>query len=225
MTTRSSAQRRPTPLWRPALQLGVHVASLTPFALLLWDAFRQDLTANPIQDITKRTGESALIWLVLSLCVTPLNTVLGQRWAVPLRRPLGLYAFFYALLHFLTFSVLDFGLDWSLIQEAIVEKRYVLAGFGAFLLMVPLALTSTQGWQRRLGKRWRLLHRAIYVAAPLAVVHFLWLVKGAGDRIEPLAYGAGIALLFALRVPAVRRLAYRLRHGSRTPQIASVPDT
>ena len=125
--------------------------------------------------------------------------MLGIKQALPLRRPLGLYAFFYVCLHLLIFVGVDYGLDWQLIKEAIVEKRYVLVGFTAFLLLLPLAITSTKGWQRRLGKRWKKLHRLVYLAAPLAVIHFVWLVKA--DIREPLLYGAAVAALLLLRLP------------------------
>jgi len=120
------------------LRILVHIACLIPLALLIWDGLHNHLTANPIQEITHRTGKTALILLVLSLLCTPANIVLGIKQALPLRRPLGLYAFFYVCLHLFIFSVLDYGLDWQLIQEAITEKRYVLVGFTAFLLLLSL---------------------------------------------------------------------------------------
>lgn len=180
-----------------------HILALLPLVLLIWDGTHDQLTANPIQEITARTGKTALITLVLSLACTPLNTLFGIRQVLPLRRPLGLYAFMYAGLHLLTFTVLDYGLDARLIWDTIAEKRYVLVGFSAFMLLLPLALTSTRWSMRRLGKRWKALHRLVYVAAPLAVLHFLWLVKA--DIREPLLYGALVAGLLALRVPGVRR--------------------
>src|SRR5689334_12799241 len=192
------------------LRILTHIACLVPFSLLIWDGLHDHLTANPIQEITDRTGKTALILLVLSLLCTPANIVLGFKWALPLRRPLGLYAFFYVCLHLFTFAVIDYGLDWGLIKQAIVEKRYVLVGFSAFLLLLPLALTSTKGWQRRLGKRWRRLHQAVYLAALLAVIHFIWEVKA--DVREPLMYGAAVGALLLLWVPAIRRAITRLRY-------------
>ncbi len=186
-----------------------HLGALVPLALLLWDAAQNKLTVNPIQEITLRTGKTALVLLVLSLACTPLNRLLGWRWTVPLRRPLGLWGFFYVTLHLLTFVVVDYGLDAGLIWQAVVEKRYVLAGAGAFLLLLPLALTSTRGWMRRLGRNWTRLHRLIYLALPLAVLHYLWLVKA--DRREPLLYGAAVLLLLVLRVPQVQRAGRSLR--------------
>jgi sulfoxide reductase heme-binding subunit YedZ len=191
------------------LRILTHVGALIPLLLLIWDGAHDRLTVNPIQEITFRTGKTALILLVLSLACTPLNTLFGLKQVLPLRRPLGLYAFMYVCLHLFTFVVLDYGLDVELIKQAIVEKRYVLVGFAAFLLLTPLALTSTKGAMRRLGKRWKLLHRLVYLAAPLAVVHFLWLVKA--DIREPLLYGAAVALLLLLRAPRVRHAFTRLR--------------
>ncbi len=197
------------------LRVLAHIGALIPLALLLWDAAHNQLTVNPIQEITARTGKSALVLLVLSLVATPLNTLFGLHQALPLRRPLGLYAFLYAALHLLTFAWLDYGLNWELLAEAIAEKRYVLVGFTAFVLLLPLALTSTKGAMRRLGKRWKALHRLVYLAAPLAVVHFVWLVKA--DVREPLLYGAVVAGLLALRLPPVRRALTRLRQRGRRP--------
>ena len=191
------------------LRIVVHIGALIPLALILWDAYRGHLTANPIQDITFRTGKTAITLLVLSLVCTPLNTLLGLKFVLPARRPLGLYAFFYVCLHLLIFAVLDYGLDWGLIQQTITEKRYVLVGFTAFLLLLPLAVTSTKGWMRRLGKRWKQLHRLVYLAAILAVVHFVWLVKA--DIREPLLYGAALTLVLVLRLAPVRRAITALR--------------
>jgi sulfoxide reductase heme-binding subunit YedZ len=188
---------------RHGLRLATHAGALTPLALLLWDAAHRNLTANPIQAITYRTGDPALVLLVLSLACTPAGALTGWKHLVTLRRPLGLYAFFYAALHLAIFAGLDYGLDARLIWQAVAEKRYVIAGFSAFLLLLPLAATSTRGWQRRLGKRWKQLHRLVYLAAPLAVVHYLWLVKS--DIRVPLAFGAVVAVLLVLRLPPVRR--------------------
>lgn len=191
------------------LRFFTHIGALVPLALLLWDASQGQLTANPIQEITFRTGKTAIVLLMLSLLCTPLNTLFGLKAVLPLRRPLGLYAFFYVCLHLLIFALLDYGLDWGLIQETIAEKRYVLVGFAAFLLLLPLALTSTKGWQKRLGKRWKQLHKLVYLAALLAVIHFVWLVKS--DIREPLLYGAALGVLLLLRLAPVRRAIARLR--------------
>jgi methionine sulfoxide reductase heme-binding subunit len=191
------------------LTLLTHAGALLPLALLLWDAAQRNLTANPIQAITQRTGYPALVLLVLSLACTPANTLFGARRLLALRRPLGLYGFLYASLHLAVFVALDYGLDAALIWQTVAEKRYVIAGFAAFLLLVPLALTSTRGWMRRLGRTWRRLHRLVYLAVPLGVVHYLWLVKS--DIRAPLLFGAAVAVLLALRLPPVRRRATRWR--------------
>src|SRR6266545_1668464 len=139
-----------------------------------------------------------------------LITLFGLKQVLPLRRTLGLYAFFYICIHLFIFAVVDYGLDWELIKQTIVEKRYVLVGFSAFLLLLPLALTSTKGWMRRLGKRWKQLHRLVYLAAVLVIIHFVWLVKA--DIREPLLYGAILGGLLLLRVPSVRRALTQLRY-------------
>jgi methionine sulfoxide reductase heme-binding subunit len=187
----------------------VHLAALAPLALLLWDFLRGNLTVNPIQDITFRTGKYALVLLVLSLACTPLNSLFGFRAALRWRRALGLYAFLYATLHFLTFVGLDYGFDRTLLREAIFEKRYALVGFAAFLMLVPLAVTSTRGWMRRLGKRWRSLHRLVYPAALLVILHYTWSVKS--DIRQPLLWGAVVILLLLARLPLSRRLLRGLR--------------
>jgi sulfoxide reductase heme-binding subunit YedZ len=200
-------------------QLLVHIGALVPLLYLLWDYVTHRLSVNPIQDITLRTGKDALVLLVLSLACTPAQ-MLGFREVVKVRRALGLYAFLYVSLHLLAFVWLDYGLDLGLIYEAIFEKRYALVGFMAFLILLPLAVTSTKGWQKRLGKNWKRLHRCVYVAGGLAIVHYIWLVKS--DIRQPLAYGAVVALLLLVRIPAVRqfisqwrgRLAQRLQRNT-----------
>jgi sulfoxide reductase heme-binding subunit YedZ len=185
------------------LRIITHVGALLPLVLIIWDFFQNQLTVNPIQEVTFRTGKTALVLLVLSLSVTPVNIVLGIRQVLPLRKLLGLYAFMYVGLHFLIFVGLDYGLDLQLIYEAVFEKRYALVGFAAFLILLPLAITSTRGWMKRLGRNWKRLHRLVYLAAFLAVVHFVWLVKS--DIREPLAFGAVVALLLIIRLPRIRR--------------------
>jgi len=184
-------------------QLAVHAGAWAPLIWLVWDYYSNNLSVNPIQDITSRTGKPALVLLVLSLACTPLNTLFGFRQALRVRRALGLYAFLYVCLHLLTFVWLDYGLDPQLLGEAIFEKRYALVGFTAFLILLPIALTSTKGWMKRLGQGWKRLHRWVYVAALLAVVHYVWLVKA--DIREPLLYGGIVVFLLLVRLPAVRR--------------------
>ncbi len=201
------------------LQWFVHAAALFPLAWLLFDAATDNLTANPIQAITLRTGKAALVLLILALACTPAQ-MLGFRQALKVRRALGLYAFLYVCLHLSTFIGLDYGFDFGLILTDVGTKRYVVIGFTAFLILLPLAVTSTDGWKKRLGKRWKLLHRAVYVAVPLAVIHYLWQVKA--DVRQPLAWGVVVAFLLLARVPPIRqsitrwrgRLAQRLQHPS-----------
>jgi sulfoxide reductase heme-binding subunit YedZ len=187
----------------------VHLAAWAPLAWLAFDWLTSRLSVNPIQDLTLRTGKAALWLLVLSLAATPANTLLGFRPALRVRRALGLYAFGYALLHFLVFVWVDYGLDFALILQDVGSKRYVLVGFSAFLILLPLALTSTQGWMKRMGKNWKRLHRWVYLAGVLAVVHYVWLVKS--DIREPLTFGAAVLLLLAARIPQVRSALSRLR--------------
>ncbi len=191
------------------LQLLAHVGAWAPLALIAWDFWQGRLSANPIQAITLRTGKAALVLLVLSLAGTPVNTVFGFKLALRLRRPLGLYAFMYAGLHLLAFAGLDYAFDLGLIWRTMAEKRYIVAGLAAFLVLLPLAITSTKGWKQRLGKDWKALHRFAYAAALLAALHFAWQVKS--DIREPLAYGAIIVLLLVLRVPAVKNFIVKIR--------------
>src|SRR5271168_3385043 len=161
-------------------------------------ALRGDLTANPIEFITHATGDWTLRFLIITLAITPLRKILGQPELVRFRRMLGLFAFFYACLHFSTYIVLDKFFDMSEIWKDVLKRRFITAGFAAFLLLIPLAVTSTAGWIRRLGgKRWQALHRLVYFSAILAVIHYYWLVKSA--VIRPLTYGAIVALLLLFR--------------------------
>jgi sulfoxide reductase heme-binding subunit YedZ len=192
--------------------LAAHVAGWIPALNLAWIASQGGLSINPIQDLTFGTGRPALIFLVATLAVTPVITLTGWNWLAPVRRWLGLYAFFYAATHFLIFVVVDYGLDLALIWDAIIEKRYVLAGAAALLIMIPLALTSTKGWQKRLGRDWKRLHRAVYAAGLLAVLHYVWLVKA--DIREPLLYGAVVVGLLLMRLPAVRQRVSEWRRAA-----------
>lgn len=190
-------------------QLLVHIGALLPLANLLWDAWTDGLTVNPIQAATLRTGKIALVMLVLTLTCTPLNTLFGFRPALKARRLLGLYTFMYASIHFYIFVGVDYGFDLELLREAIFEKRYALVGFSAFLILLPLAITSFKVWQKKLGKNWKRLHRLVYLAGLLVIVHYVWLVKS--DIRVPLAYGGLVAVLLFLRIPRVKKAAAGLR--------------
>ena len=185
---------------------------LVPALVLVWDSVTGGLSVNPIEDITHRTGDWALRFLLLTLAVTPFRWLSGWNEVIRYRRMLGLFTFWYASLHFSTYIVFDHVFDIRSIADDVIERKYVTAGFLGFVLMLPLAVTSTQGWIRRLGKRWSILHRLIYVAAVAGVVHFLWLVKL--ETSEPLVYAAVLSGLFLVRV--VRRKLTRAA-GHRVP--------
>ena len=194
----------------------VFVACLIPALLLVRDAFTGGLGVNPVEDITHRTGDWALRFLLVTLAVTPLRRLAGWHGLIRFRRMVGLFAFFYAVLHFSTYLVFDHFFDLLLIIDDVAERKYVTAGFVGFVLMIPLAVTSTQGWIRRLGKRWTTLHRLVYASAVAGVVHFLWLVKI--DIGEPLIYAVILAILFGLRLAhRYRRQGGRLRAGAADP--------
>ncbi len=188
---------------RDLLGWGVVAACLVPLALLVWDAWRGGLGANPIQTIELRTGKPALVLLILSLAVSPAAHLTGWRGLRSLRRTLGLCAFFYASLHALTFVGLDYGFDPALLPEALFQKRYALAGVAAFLTLLPLALTSTRAWQRRLGPRWGRLHRLAYLAGLLATVHYIWQTKA--DITQPALWAGALVLLLVARLPSYLR--------------------
>jgi len=175
----------------------VFLAALSPFLWLLFRALTDRLTVNPIEDITLTTGIWALRMLVISLAITPLRRLSGWNRVIPYRRTFGLFAFFYAALHLATYF-LDQGFGLEFIVADVLKRRFITVGMLAFVLMVPLAITSTKGWIRRLGKRWVTLHRLVYISGILAVVHYLWKVKiSAGP---PVYYAVIVGVLLGLRV-------------------------
>ena len=191
------------------LQLFVHIGALLPLAWLTWQFSQDQLTANPIREIQLRTGKYALNLLVLTLACTPVYNIFGFEPARKWRRTLGLYAFAYAGLHLLNFIGLDYGFNFGLIKEGIAAKPFALVGLAAFIILLPLAVTSTKAWVKRLGNNWPRLHRLLYVAGILAGLHFIWLTKSKADLREPLIYGTVIVLLLILRAPVIRRLISR----------------
>jgi sulfoxide reductase heme-binding subunit YedZ len=194
----------------------VTLAALTPLGLLGWRALNNDLGVDPVNTINNLSGRAAIITLFLSLACTPLNILFGFRKALTVRKSLGLIAFVYASLHLFNFVGLDYGFDWGLIfQDAVLDKPYILAGSLALLTLIPLAITSTRGWMRRLGKKWKQLHRFVYGAALLVVLHFLWQAK-AGEQWEPLIYAGVLVILLTVRIPSVRR-RLSLWHGGTAP--------
>jgi sulfoxide reductase heme-binding subunit YedZ len=177
----------------------IFVNSLVPLTLLGWDAYFHRLGANPTEFATRTTGVLALVFLLLSLTVTPLRKVLGLPWMIRLRRMLGLFAFFYAVLHLLTYVWFDKFFDFPAVGQDIVKRPFITMGMGAFLLLVPLAVTSTKGWVTRLGgKRWNRIHRASYAAAAAGIIHYFMLVKA--DTREPILFGVVLAALLLYRL-------------------------
>jgi sulfoxide reductase heme-binding subunit YedZ len=180
-----------------------------PAAWLAADFFRDRLGANPIEETMHRLGWWGLVFLTLSLAVTPVRRITRWNRLVRYRRFVGLTGFAYLTLHFLSYVVLDQFFAWSYILEDIVERPFILSGFVAWLLLVPLAVTSTRGWIRRLGSRWTKLHRLVYVAGLAGVLHYYWKVKA--DTQEPLVFALIVLLLLLLRTPAVKRAIARRR--------------
>jgi methionine sulfoxide reductase heme-binding subunit len=177
----------------------VFLACLLPLARLGWKAYMGLLGANPIEVITHSTGDWTLLFLLITLAVTPLRRLSGQPWLIRYRRMFGLFAFFYVTLHFLTYIWLDKFFNVQDMLADIAKRKFITVGFTGFVLLIPLALTSTSGWIRRLGgKRWQALHRLIYAAAICGVIHYLWLVKA--DIRKPLQYGTVLAVLLGYRL-------------------------
>jgi len=184
---------------RRVFKPAVFLACLTPLALLLYHFFSDQLSANPVEDITNTTGIWTLRFIVITLAITPLRWLTGINQLINYRRPIGLFAFFYGSLHFTVFFFLDHQFDFAAMWQDVVKRPYITAGFTAFVLMIPLAITSTTGWIRRLGgRRWNLLHRLIYITALAAVLHYFWKVKL--DATYPIYYGIGVATLLGVRL-------------------------
>ena len=191
-------------MFKPAVCL----AGLTPLSLLVFDAFRGELGANPVETITNTTGIWTLRLIVATLAITPLRWATRLNQLVQYRRVVGLFTFFYGSLHFMTFFILDHQLEFAGLWKDVLKRPYITAGFTGFVLMIPLAITSTTGWIRRLGgKRWNLLHKLIYITGAAAVLHYFWKVKL--DATNPIYYGVVVASLLAARVWHASRTAPR----------------
>jgi len=189
----------------------VFLACLLPVARLGWKGYTHHLGANPIEVITHSTGDWILIFLLVTLAITPLRKLSGQLWMIRFRRMFGLFAFFYASLHFLTYIWLDKFFDVHEMLADVAKRRFITAGFTGFILLIPLAITSTSGWIRRLGgRRWNLLHRLIYVSAAAGVTHYIWLVKA--DLRKPLQYAAVLALLLGYRIAGSARARINVKN-------------
>jgi methionine sulfoxide reductase heme-binding subunit len=202
----------------------VHIGSWIPLAVLVSDYFQGNLSANPVQAVEQRTGLIAIAWLLLSLACTPIHTLTGFRPALKVRRALGLYTFFYAALHFLAFFVWDYAANVYFIWLDVGNKLYIFVGAGALLILIPLAITSTRGMMHKLGKRWKYLHRLVYLAGILVVLHFIWAVKA--DIRQPLLYATILLVELILRIPWIRRKVSQKRvewSGYLRQVIASFP--
>jgi len=181
----------------------VFLLSLTPFLLLLFDTLQEQLGANPIETLHFRLGDWALRFLCIGLALTPLKKLFRLNWLNRFRRMTGLFAFFYASMHFLVYIVLDLSLSWEAFVDEVPKSPYILVGLLTFLLLIPLALTSTRAMQKRLGKFWVKLHRLVYLAGITAVVHYFWLVKS--DFGEPVFYAGIMFVLLSIRLFAWAR--------------------
>ncbi len=191
----------PTPRQLTAIKTALFISALLPFARLVLFTFTDRLGANPIEFITRNTGDWTLYFLCITLSVTPLRRLSGANWLIRLRRMIGLFAFFYATLHFTTFLWFDHFFDIDEMWKDVMKRPFITVGFTAFVLLTPLAVTSTNGMVRRLGgKRWQWLHRLIYVIAPLGILHFWWMKAGKNDFAQPILFGSIVALLLLLRV-------------------------
>lgn len=179
-------------------KIALFVIALLPLARLIWLGLTDSLGANPVEFVLRSLGTWTLVCLLVTLSVTPIRLIFGIKWLVPLRRMMGLFTFFYVCLHLLAYAGLDQWFDWRAIVHDIAKHPYVLVGFAAFLLMIPLAVTSNQAMIRRLRQRWQTLHRLVYLIAILGVTHYWWLVKK--DVTEPLIYAMVLFFLLAVRL-------------------------
>ncbi|HVY65745.1 MAG TPA: protein-methionine-sulfoxide reductase heme-binding subunit MsrQ [Gammaproteobacteria bacterium] len=211
-----------TPRWVVAVKVAVWAACLAPFALLVLRALGvngMSLGADPVQEILNVCGKTGLNLLLLTLCITPIRRSTGINRLISFRRLLGLFGFFYVVLHFATYAVLDLGLAWDHVLEDIAKRPYITVGFTALVLLIPLAATSTNRIQRALGRRWVKLHRLVYVIAVLGVVHFWWQVKL--DISEPLLYAFLLTVLLGVRVQHAWTLRKRTRSVDAKPAVTT----
>jgi sulfoxide reductase heme-binding subunit YedZ len=180
-------------------KVAIFLICLIPFADLVWRSIHSELGANPVEFLQHATGDWTLRFLIFTLCITPFRKLFNLPDLIRLRRMLGLFAFFYVCLHFITYLGPDQQFDLAGMWKDVAKRPFITVGFTAFVLLIPLAITSTAGWIRRLGgKRWQMLHRSIYFAAVLGVIHYYWLVKS--DVREPLFYGTLVAILLLWRL-------------------------
>jgi len=198
------------------LFIPVHIGALAPIVWSIYQALSGDLTANPIQAATLRSGKTALILLTITLSCTPLYNLTGFAQFTRVRRALGLYTFTYAFFHVMLVTGVDYGFNIPIIIRTFINQRYIYAGAGAFLILLAMAITSFKWWRKKLGKNWKRLHRLVYLAAPLAVLHFAWARKGdifrlTGDVGLPLLFALMIAVLLFVRLAFIRKPIARFR--------------
>jgi sulfoxide reductase heme-binding subunit YedZ len=189
----------PSPKQIAAIKSVVFVLALLPFARIAWLIVNQ-VPVEPVEFVTHGTGDWALYLLCATLAITPLRRFTGWNWLIRLRRMLGLYTFFYALMHFLTFLWADHGFDFGAMWKDVLKRPFITVGFIAFVLLLPLAATSTNAMIKRLGRRWAQLHRLIYLIAPLAILHYWWMKAGKHNFEQPIVWGTVVAVLLGLRV-------------------------
>ena len=206
------------------LRAAAHTAAWLLSAWVIWDLFFNTMSINPIQTAMQHSGKIALIFLILTLACTPLNTLFGFPQALKLRRTLGLFTFMFAAFHFIIFVGIDYAFDWSLLKFEFYEKRFVILGLAAGTILALLAITSFKWWMKKLGNNWKRLHKFIYLAAGLVIVHYAWAKKGdlfslQGDILGPLTFGLVLAFLLFMRIPAVRKFASSLRGRLKRRQI------
>ena len=197
------------PLWQYIL---IHALAIAPLALTAYEYLTNTLPIVLDRHLVIRFGAVGLAFLIASFSITPIGILTGKTNLVPLRRSLGVYGFCYITLHFLAYAWFSNGFDWALIWRDIGERRAMSAGLLALALLPPLALTSTNGWQKRLGRRWKVLHRLVYIAVPLSILHYFWLERDIKDWV--MIYATLVAILFAVRLPAIRRAVARTRQRS-----------
>jgi sulfoxide reductase heme-binding subunit YedZ len=202
------------------------VAALIPVGLITWDALHDRLGANPVEEITHRTGDWTLRLLLATLAMSPLRRLTGWNGLIGYRRTIGLLAFSYVCLHFLIYLVIDQGFPIQgfairYVVEDIAKRPYITVGFTAFLLLIPLAWTSTKGWIRRLGRKWKQVHQLIYVAAALGVLHYLWVIKG--DRPTAVYYGLVLVVLLVARIWERGKVKAPLRSPDAPPAADPLP--
>ncbi len=192
------------------LKTGLFILCLVPFFVLIGNAVTRNLGSNPIEAVRLFTGDWTLYFLLITLSITPLRKITGWNELIRYRRMIGLYAFFYACLHFLSYLILDQFFDWVAIWKDVLKRPYITVGTAAFILLIPLAVTSTNKMMARLGKKWKKLHTLIYLVTTLGVLHFLWLVKA--DIREPVSLGLLFIFLMILRMPWLKQIKFYIRH-------------